>query len=304
MNTNKPLTVLSLFDGISCAHLALDRAGIAAGKYYAAEIDKWAIKCTQHNYPDTIQLGDVSDWRSWDICWEDIDIVFGGFPCQSHSTAGTGKGFDDPRGQLFFVMCEIIQHINKSKQVHNPESFPVKFLAENVKMKQESQETINSAIGVKPTFINSCLVSAQNRQRLYWTNLLEGNIPQPGDKGITLQEIVEDGYVDRDKSYCIDASYYKGGDTNQYFNKSRRQLVFSTEEVRDLCKEDLSIRGWKGSPAYRKLTPLEVERLQTVPEGYTSCLSNTQRYKTLGNGWTVDVITHILNSSLNKGATQ
>lgn len=200
-------------------------------------------------------------------------------------------GDRDERGMLFWTMLDIIKHV----QTHNPS---VKFLLENVKMKKEFEQYITThtedALGVVYKYlINSNLVSAQTRQRYYWTNISD-SIEQPEDRGIFLQDILEDGYVDRNKSYCVDASYYKGGDLNQYFNKSRRQLVFESEEVCNQCHLDYSLRT-----GYRKLTPIEVERLQTVPENYTACLSNTQRYKTLGNGWTVDVITHIL-SYLNK----
>ena len=146
-------------------------------------------------------------------------------------------------------------------------------------MKQSSMDIISDALDVEPMFINSDKVSAQNRQRYYWTNIpFTGRYYEPIDKGILLQDVIESGYVDRDKSYCIDANYWKGGNKTQYFQKRRRQLVFSDDTMAD----------------YRKLTPLECERLQTVPEGYTAHVSNTQRYKMLGNGWTVDVIAHIM----------
>lgn len=135
-------------------------------------------------------------------------------------------------------------------------------------------DIITERLGVEPVFINSALVSAQNRQRYYWCNW---KVEQPEDKGIMLADILENGVVDRDKSYCIDANYHKGGNPRQYFEKSRRQLVFTDN-------------------GYRKLTPTECERLQTVPDNYTNHVSNTQRYKMLGNGWTVDVIAHIFKS--------
>jgi len=147
-------------------------------------------------------------------------------------------------------------------------------------MKQSSMDIISDALDVEPVFINSDKVSAQNRQRYYWTNIsFAGRYYEPLDKGIVLQDVIESGYVDRAKSYCIDANYWKGGNLTQYFQKRRRQLVFTDDTMTD----------------YRKLTPLECERLQTVPEGYTDHVSNTQRYKMLGNGWTVDVISHIFN---------
>jgi site-specific DNA-cytosine methylase len=180
-------------------------------------------------------------------------------------------------------------------------------------------DVITEALGVEPIFINSSLVSAQNRQRYYWTNIPMDKLPD--DKGIMLKDILEDGYVDRDKAHCIDANYFKGGNLKSYFEKHRRQLVFSDEglchvgdanlkghgyvrrvyhpdgKAPSLCAAsggNLEPKTFISPDSWRKLTPLECERLQTVPEGYTTHVSNTQRYRMLGNGWTVDVITHIL----------
>ena len=220
------INVLSLFDGISCCHLALDRAGISVDKYYAAEIDKYAITITQANYPDTIQMGSVTEWQDWDINWSSIDLVTGGFPCQAWSVAGKQMGDKDERGALFWVMLDIMKKVLRA----NPRA---KFLMENVKMKKEFEQYIThhteAALGkVYKTLINSALVSAQNRQRYYWTNW---TVTQPEDKGIVLADILEDGEVDRDKSYCIDANYHKGGNPEQYFNKARRQLVFNPAAI-------------------------------------------------------------------------
>lgn len=168
------MNVLSLFDGISCGQVALERAGISVGKYYASEVDKYAISITQKNYPDTIQFGDVTKWREWDIDWSTIDLIQGGSPCQGFSFAGKQLNFDDPRSKLFFVFADILDHARK----HNPD---VRFLLENVRMKQEYQDVISERLGVKPVMINSALVSAQNRVRLYWTNI--GEIEQPEDRG-------------------------------------------------------------------------------------------------------------------------
>ncbi len=266
------LNVLSLFDGMSCGQIALERTGFEVGNYYASEIDKYAIKVTQHNYPNTKQLGSVTDWQSWDLDWSSIDIVSGGFPCQAWSIAGKQLGDKDERGMLFWTMLDIMKNVKK----HNPKAH---FLIENVKMKKEFEEYITlhteQALGdVHKTLINSSLVSAQNRTRYYWTSFA---VQQPLGSDKFLSDVVGGGFVDRDKSHCIDANYFKGGNLKSYFEKHRRQLVFSDSSLSD----------------YRKLTPTECERLQTVPEGYTSCVSNTQRYKMLGNGWTVDVIAHI-----------
>lgn len=313
------MNVLSLFDGMSCGRIALERAGIKVYKYYASELDKYAIKVTQANWPETIQLGDVTKWREWDIDWSSIDLLIGGSPCQGFSFAGKQLAFDDPRSKLFFVYVDILNHIKSVNQ-------GIKFLLENVKMKKEYLDVISDYLSVEPVFINSALVSAQNRQRYYWANWDFG---QPGDKGIMLVDILESGVVDRDKSWCIDANYFKGGNLKSYFEKHRRQLVMyqpcrASERGRRLTvcgtrrddKNGHVVRGYECSVdgkssalttvqkdnylcedyKIRKLTPIECERLQTVPDNYTNHVSNTQRYKMLGNGWTVDVVAHIFKS--------
>lgn len=172
--------VLSLFDGISCGYVALKRAGIAVSSYYASEIDKYAIQVSQNNHPDIIRLGDVTRWREWPIEWSKIDMVLAGSPCQGFSFAGKQLAFDDPRSQLFFVFVDILKHI----QQLNPN---VKFLLENVRMKKEHQQVISHALGVEQILINSALVSAQDRKRLYWCNW---PVEQPADKGILLSDIL------------------------------------------------------------------------------------------------------------------
>jgi len=310
------MNVLSLFDGMSCGQLALKRAGIPVGTYYASEIDKYAIAVTQKNFPNTVQLGTVTGWREWDIDWSTIDLVSGGFPCQAWSLAGRQLGDKDERGALFWTMLDIMRHVLD----HNPRA---KFLMENVKMKREFELYITyhteRVLGsVYKHLINSSLVSAQHRQRYYWTNI-EG-ISTPEDKGIVLNDILENGCVDREKSHCIDANYFKGGNLTSYFEKHRRQLVFSQDGLCHVGNADVSgvqsIKrvyhpAGKGptlttmgggnrepkvldkEPRWRKLTPIECEILQTVPDNYTAGVSNTQRYRMLGNGWTVDVVAHI-----------
>ena len=299
------MNILSLFDGMSCARIALDRANIPVTNYYASEIDNYAIKVSQANYPDIIQLGNVQD-----ISFKegDIDLLIGGSPCQGFSFAGKQLNFDDLRSKLFFEYVRILK-----------ESKPKYFLLENVRMKQEYQDVISDALGAQPIAINSSLLSAQNRQRLYWTNI--PNVIQPDDKGIVLADILEHGFVDRDKAHCLDANYFKGGNLKSYFEKHRRQLVFSKDGLCHVGDADINgndtikrvyhplgksptlttMGGGHREPKvslsetkYRKLTCLECERLQTVPDNYTDHVSNTQRYKMLGNGFTVDVITHIL----------
>ncbi len=265
------LNVLSCFDGMSCGQIALDRLRIPVNKYFASEIDKYATQTTQKNFPNTVQLGSITDIPSEStINGHKIDLLIGGSPCQGFSFAGKQLNFDDPRSKLFF---DFVRLKNSLK--------PKYFLLENVKMKKESEDIITEILGVEPIEINSRLVSAQNRKRLFWTNIpFSGK--QPEDKQILLKDILEDDSVtDRDKSHCLDANYFKGGNLKSYFEKNRRQIVFN-------CEPKSNSLHW------RKLTPLECERLQTVPEGYTEGVSNTQRYRMLGNGWTVDVICHIM----------
>lgn len=301
----KALNVCSLFDGMSCGHIALERAGIPVNTYYASEVDIYATEITKKNYPDTIHLGDVRYVNGDDLAH--IDLLIGGSPCQGFSFAGGQLNFDDPRSKLFFEFVRIKNECN-----------PKYFLLENVKMKKESEYVISDMLGVDPIEINSNLFSAQNRKRLYWTNIPFDRAIT--DKNIKLKDIIEHGIVDRDKSHCLDANYWKGGNLTSYFEKHRRQLVFSEDGLchvgladvngYDLMKRVYHIEGKSptlnactggnrepkiavGDKLWRKLSPLECERLQTVPEGYTEGVSNTQRYKMLGNGWTVDVIAHI-----------
>ena len=187
------MTVLSLFDGISCGQQALKELDIKVDTYYASEIDKYAISITQYNFPNTVQLGDITQWREWDIDWANIDLVMGGSPCQGFSFAGKQLNFDDPRSKLFFVFVDILNHIKK----FNPD---VKFLLENVRMKKEYQDVISGYMGVEPVKINSALVSAQNRVRLYWANW---EVTQPEDRGILLKDILENVNISKESKECI-----------------------------------------------------------------------------------------------------
>jgi len=309
------VTVLSCFDGISCGQVALDRLGIKVDKYMASEVDKYAIQITQANYPDTIQLGDIRNVT----VKEPVDVLIGGPPCQDVSYAGKGKGLiEGERSSLFFEFVRVL----REAQAINP---GLKFLVENTRMKQEYIDIISEILGVEPVLINSNLFSAQNRARLYWTNF---DIPElPEDKGIVMADILEDGFTDRTKSHCIDASYYKGGNLKSYFEKHRRQLVFSDDGLCHIGDADINghdllkrvyhrsgkaptvntMNGGNREPKvyvegmkYRKLTCLETERLQTLPDNYTAHVSNTQRYKGIGNGWTVDVICYIMSELKQK----
>ena len=292
---------------MSCGQIALDQLGIDVDKYYASEIDKYAIQITQKNYPNTIQVGDICKLDPKDF--QDVDLIMGGSPCQGFSFAGKQLAFDDPRSKLFFEFVRMVEGIK-----------PKYFLLENVRMKKEYLQVITDMLGVEPIFINSALVSAQSRQRYYWTNI--PNIKEPEDRGIVLKDILENDFSsEKDKSYCIDANYFKGASVEQYKKKSRRQLVSKPKQVgiaTDINGHDIlkrvyspegksptlnSMGGGNREPkvaqknlTWRKLTPLECERLQTVPDNYTEGVSNTQRYKMLGNGWTVEVIKHILGN--------
>ena len=304
------MNVLSLFDGMSCGQIALERAGIKVDNYYASEIDKYAIQITQKNYPDTIQLGDVTKWREWDL--PEIDLILAGSPCQGFSFAGKQLAFDDPRSKLFFDFVDIKNHYK-----------PDNFLLENVKMKQEYQDVITEAVGFSPDRLNSSLLSAQNRVRDYWSNI---TIPLPCDRNVHLRDVLEcktSDYIKiskkgaykrrQDKASCLTGGAHSGGNHSDMDLIGRPiELGHATDiEGHDFLKRIYA--EWGKSPTltavcgghqhrkvaiddyeYRRLTPIECERLQTVPDNYTEGVSNTQRYKMLGNGWTVDVIAHIL----------
>lgn len=356
------MDVLSLFDGMGASYLACQRAGLPVRYYWSSEIDKHAIKIAEKNIPNLIKLGDINNFKDgqWNyfantkIRLKPPQLIIGGSPCQGFSFAGKQLAFDDPRSKLFFKFVEIVKYYQ-----------PDYFLLENVRMKQEHQDVITELLGVKPICINSSLVSAQNRVRYYWTNIPD--VAPPSDKNIFLKDIIEHGLVDRDKSYCIDANSWKGGNLKAYFENHRRQLVFNhcdqnghvgkgnyeinsrvysdlgksptlmthtggnhhvkvlhtSERGRRLTpdgtkrddKNGTTVRGYEVRPdgktcalttvqkdnyitedfIIRKLTPLECERLQTLPDNYTEGVSKTQRYKMIGNGFTVDVIAHILS---------
>ena len=398
METAK-INVLSLFDGMSCGQIALDRLGVKVNKYYASEIDKYAMTIAKKNYPNIEHIGDVTQVDGTKL--DKIDLMIGGSPCQGFSFAGKQLNFSDPRSALYFEFVRLLK-----------ETKPKYFLLENVRMKKEFQAVITKDLGVEPIMINSSLLSAQNRVRLYWTNI--PNVTQPNDLGIVLKDIIEDGVTDRTKSHCLDANYFKGGNLKSYFEKHRRQLIFSKDGLchvgdADLkgndsikrvyhpdgksptlttmqgghrepkivvggafrgryqedgsTKQELEIRPDEKTntvttvqkdnvliiaeatkkgyteiedgncfdatfptsktrrgrnmkdksncltaanydymryehPTYRKLTCLECERLMTVPDNYTEGVSNTQRYKMLGNGWSVDVIKHIFSNAI------
>lgn len=410
---------LSLFDGMSCLQIAAKELGISPLKYYASEIDQHAIKQTQLNFPDTIQLGSVTEWRAWDIDWAKVDLIGAGSPCQGFSFAGKQLAFDDTRSVLFFVFIDILNHCRK----FNPN---VKFLLENVDMKREHMNVINNYCELFAVNINSNRVSAQNRNRWYWSNIrtkqvglfgeAHTDIPQPKDKGILLKDILEkevpekyylsdkmlnyfdkraanfnagkvnirdendkattlcasmascdisDNFVldtklkpkaNQEKANCFTAGGNSGGLHSDMDlicvamrgrnpdNPSDRRTGSPTEQrlepnlsgktncLTSVQKDNLVMQlnerqqnnfkngdekantflstSWKGSQAngmtligetrIRRLTPTECARLQTIPEWYKWGCSDTQQYRMLGNGWTVEVIMHILRQLLNR----
>ena len=373
------MNILSLFDGVSCGRVALDKVGITVDKYYSSEVDKYAITVSNKNYPNNIKLGDVTKWKEWDLDWKSIDLLIGGSPCQGFSFAGKQLNFEDPRSKLFFEYADILNYI---KSV-NPN---IIFMLENVKMKKEFQDIISEYLGVQPIKIDSALLSAQNRKRFYWTNIQ--GIEQPEDKGIMLIDIVHEQFeeiifdinvnkfnihpsgkgmngnvqsISKDKCNTLTTNKGEGQKIaiplSEYIVSFDKTLLILEKEVArgkvgyfrqdsqanrvyyihgkavTLCgeagggaakmgqylfgcitpdrinKRQNGQRFSEGNKFYtltaqdqhgilvegyiRKLTPIECERLQTLPDNYTEGVSNSQRYKMLGNGWTVDVIAHI-----------
>jgi len=363
------MNVLSLFDGMSCGQLALERAGVEVDNYFACEIDKYAIQVAKKNFPDTFQWGDVTQIKM--PTRGSIDLLMGGSPCQGFSFAGGQLAFDDPRSKLFFEFVKVKDAVK-----------PKYFLLENVKMKQEFQDVITDYMGVEPIEINSSLFSAQSRRRLYWTNIpVDMNI---NDKGLVLKDILQEDHGEPpvpinernarhhkhpyQKALCTTATMYKGAGNNgmtivdrlipvgmaeeyahynyratkevyhmdgkaptlltmQGGNREPKVATYSAKggrivnrrldadgvrkdyqmdlpltpqvEIREddktnclttVQKDNVVVEGM----TWRKLTPIECERLQTLPDNYTEGVSKTQRYKMIGNGWTVDVIAHIL----------
>ena len=277
------INVLSLFDGISCGHIALDKAGIPINKYYTSEIDKYAIKVTNKNYPETINLGDVTT-VSGELFTEKIDLLIGGSPCQGFSQAGKMKNFDDPRSKLFWEYVRILQEVK-----------PKYFLLENVVMKQEWQDIISEALGVKPIMIDSSLTSAATRKRLYWTNI--PGVGQPEDLGITFGDIrerdVQEGsiyYTDKGLDW-IRRHEKRTGKTLRIIGDSDKMQMLEASMYKKYSSQRFF--GIEDTHGLRYITVTECERCMNVPDGYTDCCSNTQRYKQLGNGWEVNTITHI-----------
>lgn len=301
------INVLSLFDGMSCGQIALEKAGVKIDKYFASEIKDDGIKVTQHNYPNTIQLGSVTELKGETL--PQIDILIGGSPCQNLSMAMIKehrKGLEGDKSGLFYEYYRLFKETN-----------PKYFLLENVGgMDKKDKEIITELLGVEPIKINSKLLSGQLRNRLYWTNV--PNVKQPEDKGINLNDILEYGWSDREKSRCLLESDSRPPTTplkmfHRYFSTGFTTLIFKSKQHYEDCVSHYN-ENFKGMSAkeidqtgiisevyngVRYLNQNELEKLQTVPEGYTKLLSRNQAAGLLGDGWTVDVIAHILENINN-----
>lgn len=315
------MKVLSLFDGMSAGRIALEKLGIEVDEYYTSEIKPHAIRVTQENYPDTIQIGDVTKVRFEDgILYTEvgefdvgeIDLLIGGFPCQNISQAMKSehrKGLKGDKSKLFFEFYRIFNEVK-----------PRIFLVENVgSMNKDDKETINNLLDTELVNINSKLVSAQLRNILYWTNI--PNVPQPRDKQELLNNVITDGWSDRNKSRCLLESdscplttplkmfhrYYSTGFTTLLFKDEKHYEScvrhydenfkdMSAKEIDEVAK-GIDLSAYDG---VRYLNQTELERLQTVPEGYTSSVTRNQAASLLGDGWTVDAIAHIFSGLLEE----
>lgn len=291
------MNVLSLCDGMSCGIIALERQGIKVNKYYASEIKKQAIKVSNDNYPQIVRLGDLLDWRAWDmpwhesgLKWKDIDLVIAGTPCQDFSLLKVGgEGLLGMKSRLFYEFLEILNLIKR----FNPK---VKFLLENVKMKKDSELQLNKYLGVDGVHINSRLVSYQNRPRIYWSNIPGITIPK--DKNINFQDFKDNDYdycskfkvnrtPSRERMWSDGDGKNGGGSCANVTNKNKVQCLTR--------KQDRSPNSGliEHDDFCRYLTRRELELAQTVPEGYTKAVSYNQSQDLLGDGWTIDVIAHI-----------
>ena len=313
MNVGKKekINVLSLFDGISCGMIALERAGFEVENYYSSEINKQAILISENNYPNIKRLGTIENWKQWNIDWSKIDLLIGGSPCQGFSSSGKGLNFDDARSKLFFVFSDILCHI----KIQNSN---VNFLLENVKMKKEWENVISEYLSTNPIEIDSKLFSPMRRKRLYWCNW---NVELPIKKNEILTTILDENV---DDSYFIKKEQFEKlvihkNERTYIKNLSNKELeVFHGDGVilsrtwqtympviknqshciRSANPNDSGVAILKNGEIYfRKFTLPEMEKLQTLPVGYTKCksLSERQSKMVIGTGWTVDVISHIFS---------
>jgi site-specific DNA-cytosine methylase len=285
------MNVVSLFNGMNTGRQALENVGIKVNKYYSSEIKPYAIELTQHHFPDTIQVGDVTKWKEWDIDWKSIDLILSGSPCQDLSTAGKRAGINGSKSSLFFVFIEILEHI----KTLNPN---VLFLQENVGSASKLDVGIMSrALGVYPARINSSLVTAQLRDRYYWSNIrtketmfdIVTDIPQPKDKGIMFKDIVTGGRVERVKANAMLQSDYK-----QFVKCPIKENVLIKKRIAKGKQTPNLIYNYSND-LVRTVNQIEMERLQGFSDGYTSILSKSKAGSLLGDGWTLPIIEHIFN---------
>lgn len=282
---------MSLFDGISCGMVALKRAGIKLNKYVAYEIEDSAIRISKNNYPEIEHCGDVFDADFTN--YKDYDLLIGGSPCTFWSVARkdretTSEGFG------FQLFSQYVRALHESKCKY--------FLYENnFSIHKDIKTEITKALGVEPIMINSALVSGQNRKRLYWTNI--PNIKLPKDRNVLLKDIIESGTVDRDKSLCVTRRYagFSGSQSylcRRYFGKSMGQAVFEGDIEKIKMRWEIDPYFISNEQNIRQMSIKECERLQTLPDNYTDVpgITKQQRYEAIGNGWTVDVIAHILSN--------
>lgn len=276
------MNIFSPFDGCACARAAVDKMGISC-TYYASEVDKWAIQIANKNYPDIIQLGNIQDIKGSNL--PEIDLMIGGSPCQDLSIAGNGAGLKGSRSALFYDFVRLLEEIK-----------PKYFVLENVaSMKKIWRDKITEILGVEPVLIDSALVSAQQRKRLYWTNIR--GIQQPEDKGIFFGSIRQHGldslyYSEEGLAWIKNHTNRTGKKLRVWKDTDKAQMLESTMYKKYSSQRFFAIEDVLG---LRYVTPVECERLQTLPDNYTEGVSNTQRYRMLGNGFTVDVIAHILS---------
>ena len=285
---DKGINVLSLFDGISCGRLALERAGIPVNRYCSSEINSKAIQVADNNWPQDSEnrFGDVNDWQGWDIDFSEIDLVLAGSPCQSISHLGDRSGMQGKSG-VFFVFLDILHEVQSK-------SPSVKFLLENVRGSKEAVDAITDSLGVAPEFINSRWFCAQNRPRLYWTNIDFDTHNYP-DNQDTLQDILEDGFPEKSKLTPGRERWLKSESGQRCFANQ----YIALDPVKAKCLTKRSDASWNSNYVTRqgeitRLIPVEYERLQTLPEGYTEGVAMSHRYSLIGDGWTVDVVAHIL----------
>lgn len=285
------INVLSLFDGISCGQIALEKVGIGVENYFASEIDKHAIKVTQANYPNTKQLGNVVDVKAKDL--PKIDLLIGGSPCQGFSIAGKKLNFDDDRSKLFFEFVRLKNELN-----------PKYFLLENVRMSDDIADAIDELLGVKRIFIDSRNFTGMIRKRYYWTNIPIGEIPT---KNVSIEDLLDNEPFDRDLNFFLDRTKYQPTtsydgiitinprDNNGKQTWQRGRVYDIKGSCPTICASLFDLNITKDHKTWRKLTINECEKLQGVPKDYTSIVSKNERGKQLGNGWNVDTVAFIFS---------